>query len=571
MKNKSKLIFLLLVLLLTALGTSVLAQDEDTGGTAVSHPDSDFIETVSVEELPSGVSQVTAYIYADKATFISSGNPTTNYGSWGDMYFGYQPGGYGAMRPFLHFPVDQLPASATISSATFNIYLISVEDNQSRQYNAYTVNSNWDEDGLIWNNQPGRSGQIAFDAYLSDTIGWHSSNATDLTKNWYSNPSSNYGLEIVGEEQNTNNVRRYSSNGQINAPYLTIQYTTNTKPPTAEITTISPYVDTNGVNWTSPLFNISWSATDNSGTGIRWYDMYYTLNNGSSWIIGQAQVTHTSTQFGPLNNGVKYGFYVRARDNSGLEGATPSGSGSVQKSVTIDGEAPAVAIQPLPPHTDATGETLNWAGGTDYGSGIQNYDVQWREAGGTWIDLLSGTTLTSYNVHGGTNGTTYEFRARGRDNVGNVPDWNTVPTTSTTVWLEPSAYIVGFNSPDINSIGVYSKDPVGPENGDSFTVLWAGDAAPNTSIVGFDLRYQKPGNSTWLTWQTNTQSTFADFVMTDSTTEFPDGVYTFQVKAKDSAGQEGQYHEETQGTIVVDREAPWMTDNQVYLPAIFNN
>jgi hypothetical protein len=303
--------------------------------------------------------------------------------------------------------------------------------------------------------------------------------------------------------------------------------------------------------------------------------MYFTDNNGSNWQIGQAQVTHTSTPFGPLTNGKTYGFYVRARDNTNLEGPAPSGSSSIQKSVTIDGQAPVVGIQPLPPHTDATGETLNWAGGTDYGSGIQNYDVQWRVAGGTWIDLLSDTTLTSYSVQGGTNGVTYEFRARGRDNVGNVPDWNTVPTTSTTVWLEPSAYIVGFNSPDINSIGVYSKDPVGPESDDQFTVLWAGDAAPNTSIVGFYLRYQKPGETTWLSWQPvpdPIQITSAAFTeMTIDTAQWPDGIYTFQVKAKDSAGQEGQYREETQGTIMVDRVEPWITDNQVYLPVIFNN
>ncbi len=297
--------------------------------------------------------------------------------------------------------------------------------------------------------------------------------------------------------------------------------------------------------------------------------MYYTGNNGSNWIIGQAQVTHTSTQFGPLINGTTYGFYVRARDNSGLEGAVPSGSGSIQKTVTIDGAAPVVSIAPLPPHTDATGQTLTWTGGTDFGSGILNYDVQGRDAGGTWVDLLSATTATSHHVQGGTNGTTYEFRARGRDRVGNVPDWNTVPTTSTTVWLEPTAFILGFNSPNINSIGVYSKDPAGPENGDNFTVLWAGDAAPNTSIVGFDLRYQKPGNSTWFAWQTNVQTTSASFIMTADTTEFPDGIYTFQVKAKDSAGQEGEYREETQGTIIVDREAPWMTENQLYMPIIF--
>ena len=571
MKNKSKLLLLILVLLMGVLVTSALAQDEDEGETAVNAAAIDYIETIKVEPLATGETQVTAYIYADRATFISSGNANTNYGAWADMYFGNQPGGYGAMRPFLHFPVDQLPAGTTITSSTFNIYLISVEDTQSRKYNAYGNTSGWDEYSLTWNNQPSRSGTYAWNANLSSTPGWHSTDITSLTKDWYSNSGNNHGVQIEGEEGSNVHTRVYASNGLANnSPYLTVQYTTNTTPPAAWITTISPYVNTNGINWTSPTFNIAWSSTDYSGTGIKYYDMYYTNNNGANWPIGQAQVTHTSTPFGPLTNGLNYGFYVRAKDNTDLEGPAPSGSGSIQKSVTIDGEAPVVAIQPLPPHTDATGQTLYWTGGTDYGSGIQNYDVQWRIAGGTWATLLSNTTATSYHVSGGTNGTTYEFRARGRDKVGNVPDWNTVPTTSTTVWLEPTAYIVGFTSPDINSIGVYSKDPAGPANGDSFIVLWAGDAAPNTSIVSFSMRYQKPGSSTWISWfeDQNASITSADFIMTADTTNFPDGIYVFQVKAKDSAGQTGEYHTETQGTIIVDREPPWITDNQLYLPII---
>ncbi len=258
MKNKSKLLVLILVLILGVLVTSALAQDEDLGETAVDATTPNYIETIKVEPLATGQTQVTTRIFADRATFISSGNPNTIYGSWGDMYFGYQPGAFGAMRPFLRFPVNQLPSGATITNATFNIYLISVEDTQSRQYNAYTVSSDWQDGSLVWNNQPGRSSTVAFNANLSDTTGvYHSTNATSLTQNWYSNPSSNFGLEIVGEEQGTNNVRRYSSNGSLNAPFLEVTYTTNSTPPAAWITTISPFVNTNGTNWTSPHFNIA--------------------------------------------------------------------------------------------------------------------------------------------------------------------------------------------------------------------------------------------------------------------------------------------------------------------------
>lgn len=553
---------LLLALLLGVLATSALAQDGDEGETAVSNPNpSDNIEIIKVERLPSGVTQTTAYIYADRVSFISSGNPDTNYGTWYDLYFGNQPNGYGAMRPFFHFPVDQLPGNANITSSNFRIYLKSVEDTQSRQYNAYTLGSSWGESSLTWNNRPGRNGTLAWNANMSNSLGWHSTSALNITRNWYNNPSGNHGVEFEGEEGGNVHTRVYNANHSVNAPYLEVIYTTNSIPPAAWVTTISPLVNANGSEWTSPHFNIQWSSTDYSGTGIKWYDMYY--YDGSNWTVGQAQVTHTSTQFGPLTHGTSYGFYVRARDNTNLEGAAPSGSGSVQKWARIDAVPPVVAIQPLPPHSDGTGETLNWAGGADDGSGIQNYDVQWREAGGNWVDLFTGTNLTSYFASGGTHGTTYEFRARGRDMVGNVPDWNSVAIASTTVWLEPSAHIVGFNPSPIYTATV-------PANGDNFKVLWAGDSGPNTSIDLFSLQYFKPGNPTPIAWQTeiNASMTSADFIMTADTNEFPDGIYTFQVKARDSAGLWGEYRTETQGTIIVDREDPRMTDNTVYLPVI---
>jgi len=140
---------------------------------------------------------------------------------------------------------------------------------------------------------------------------------------------------------------------------------------------------------------------------------------------------------------------------------------------------------------------------------------------------------------------------------------------STTVWLEPASHIVGFNPSPI-----YSKDPVGPEITDKFQVLWQGDAGPDTSLVAFSLRYKIPGSSSWIAWLTEVPATttFDDFEFaaefSNDGLDAPDGIYTFQVKAKDSAGTWGEYRDETQGTIIVDRVAPWMTDNVIYLPTI---
>ena len=113
--------------MLAVLATSALVQNggEEVINTVAPDPEIfDNIEIIKVECLPSGVAQTTAYIYADRVSFISSGNPTTNYGTWYDVYSGNQSGvnEYGAMRMFFHFPVEQIPANANITSH-FKLYM----------------------------------------------------------------------------------------------------------------------------------------------------------------------------------------------------------------------------------------------------------------------------------------------------------------------------------------------------------------------------------------------------------------------------------------------------------------
>ena len=53
------------------------------------------------------------------------------------------------------------------------------------------------------------------------------------------------------------------------------------------------------------------------------------------------------------------------------------------------------------------------------------------QAAATWTQLVYATTATSAVFNRGVNGVTYEFRARGTDNVGNVQEWGDAQASTT--------------------------------------------------------------------------------------------------------------------------------------------
>ena len=320
-------------------------------------------------------------------------------------------------------------------------------------------------------------------------------------------------------------------------------------------------------SWSPDSFVVRWEGYDppnsdgSPGSGIRWYDVYYTTNGGSNWNIGRAQVTGTETNVTGGAHKQSVGLYARARDNAGTEGPVPSGSGSVQSWTRIDAEPPNATMNPLPQFSAHTSFQIRWQD-TKEGSesGIRYYDVQYREENGQWQHYVYHTTATSTTFNRGENGKTYEFRASGVDNVGKEQPWDDDAQASTIVWLTPVAYIDPFDAP-----AIYQKLG-GPQAGDGITVSWAGLTPPGTSIASFDVRYQRPGNPSWLAWKTDTQQTSDKFELA---LDDVDGIYRFQVRATNNEGVTGPYLEEGEARMIVDRFKPFM-EPQTYMPLVFS-
>lgn len=550
MKHKSLLPFAVLLLFML-LVTTVGAQD------SIADREIEEVKILKQEVTPDGIHTI-VQIPNFRDTFIASNRPDQNFGSDTSMWLGYNlsPPNYGAVRLLLQYNVqDYIPDNAVINSAKLRIFLTTVTPagDSNMGFRGVYLTSEWSENTVTWNShQPEWGSEIGI-GFASSSLGWHEADITQMVREWVDGRR-NRGFIIIGDEAVRDRLRIYTTKDAQNgfASHVVVDYTASidTTPPVANVRSLP--------DWSPANFVVRWEGYDpdnpdgTSGSGIRWYDIWESTNNGANWNILRAQVTSTQTNFEGGQHLQTYSFTAQATDNAGNR----QERGGVQARTRVDAVPPVVSMNALPEYTTSPNFTISW-GGTDSGSGIASYDVQWRVQGQAWQWLFENTTLTSFNATGAQDGVTYEFRARGTDKVGNHQSWSDTQT-STTVALKPYSTITGFNpSPIYQQKG-------GPSPGDSFQVFWQGYTTPGTMPLTYEVRVRKPDGS-WTTWLSNTGQTSASYELAVSD---PDGTYSFEVAARNNLGQQEEFTGTPEGSIVVDRNPPFI-EPSVWMPAIF--
>ena len=545
--NRKRLLMLTVLMLFVFLVSTVGAQD--------SIVDQEVEEAVILQQevTPDGINTI-VQIPNKKDAYIASNQPNTNFGLQSDMRLGYSlatGGNLGAMRMLLQFQVQEyVPKGSLINSAKLYIYLTGVTPagDSDMGFKALYLNSEWSEKTVTWNShQPAWGSEIGIGG-ASSQLGWHEADVTQMVREWVDGGRSNYGFTILGDEGVKDRQRVYFTKDANNglASYVVIDFnqSVDTTPPVANVTSLP--------EWSPSNFEVKWEGYDpnnpdgSPGSGIRYYDVWESTNNGANWNIWRAQVTSTKSTFEGGQHLQTYSFTARAKDNAGNEQAM----GGVQASTKVDAQAPVISMNQLPEYSSSP-VNLSW-GGTDSGSGIASYDVQWRQVGQAWQWLFENTTLTSYTAQGGVGGVTYEFRARGTDKVGNHQAWAEVQT-QTTIIPSPFAIITGTDPQQI----------LQPEDGDSFEVFWAGYTASNTGPIVYTVHVKKP-NEGWTVWIPNTELTVGTY---DLKPGDPDGTYYFEVSARNNVGDTDPATGEPEGYIVVNREGK--IQPSIWMPAIF--
>lgn len=544
--RKQLLRFLLVLALINTLPVALLAQQA---------PDTKTTPEVLVlqqQNTPTGVN-TTLRINVRKDAFLSSRQPDTNFGSNRELRLGWSSSIYEAMRVVIEFDISTIPRNAVINKAELFIYQVGVTPggDGAMGYRAQFMRSDWEEGQVTWNNANYLGGDTLPLGNVDSGIGWKTTEVTSLVKSWYSGARSNYGLLVTGDEVPTSNrMREFASREQGgSAPYIVVDYTVacDTSAPAATIDPLPAF--------SLGTFPVSWRGTDTApsgcqASGIAAYDVEYRIN-GSGWHRWKSQTTATSNSFKNWaeNNDVVE-LRARAIDHVGNIQAF----GNPQATTRIDTEPPSVTVTPLPATTHTRVFTLFWAG-ADNLSGINHYDVQWRENGGVWEMLLEETKQPSFQITGAQNGVTYEFRVRATDGAGNSDEWPNTPQTFTTISANPVATALPFNPGIIK--------PTSPVT-TSFVLNWTVAAPAGVPVSSYELYYQYNGGA-WQKWQT-VSTTQLSLQVPYQQLGAGDGVYGFEVVAIDSTGQRELQNFKAEAAMLVDLADA--VQPRAYLPVI---
>ncbi|MFP4343989.1 MAG: DNRLRE domain-containing protein [Anaerolineales bacterium] len=359
-----------------------------------------------------GLLATTLSLPAAADAYIASARPDENFGN-DALYLGYNysaTGDYfGAQRILIRFDLSVLPAGAVIHDADLRLYLdVSIPaDDAPLPSVIRRLDSSWIEDEVTWNREPAW-GPTYTTKYIGSAVGWYEWDVTGLVTDWVSGAQTNYGMEIIGDEQIQERERIFYSRAHASRdPRLVVEYTVvdDDQPPIVTVDALPTY--------SGRSFNVSWSGTDQGDAGIAYYDVQYRVNVGP-WIDWRAGVENTSATF-VGQDGHFYEFRARGVDHVG----NVEDWGGPEAATTVDALPPTSTVDPLPTLTNSTSFLVSWSGNDGGGSGIAHYDVWYRQGNGGWFLWLENTTATSATFNAAEDAA-YDFEVRAEDNLGRV-------------------------------------------------------------------------------------------------------------------------------------------------------
>jgi len=397
----------------------------------------------STAQAAGATTQVTLYAVADAA--IDSAHPTVNYGLAPTLTVASAlspAGGPVYQQTLLRFDLSTaLPANAIIDRAELDVYLLSASGAERVQLTAANLSESWIEfgrGGVTWNTRPATGDEVItglwagskpLNSYLP---AW---DITPIVRAWQQNWANNHGLVLRGADGETAFVRGLAGRECVGRYCGTARVVINySLPPTATPTRTPTPTDTTGrVTFTptpSPTRTASLTATRTPSP------------------------TRTSTPT-----------------------STPSGDITAPQS--------AVSFMFYFQRPDVT---ISWSG-TDAGSGIAYYDVQYRDGSGPWSDWQTGTTATSALFHG-VRGHTYGFRCRARDWAGNQEAYPVDPDLTIRIGKDLTVTVRDeFGSPRSGARVFFNDAYLGDTVGDG--TITAPNCVPGDTLSALYLVYQK--------------------------------------------------------------------------------
>ena len=272
-------------------------------------------------------------------------------------------------------------------------------------------------------------------------------------------------------------------------------------------------------------FPVSWSGSDNGGSGIAFYDVYVS-DNGGALTRWQAATTSTTATYSGVD-GHNYAFSAVATDALGNVQPVPA---TAQAATTVDTTAPASTVTALPSFSPGT-FTVKWPG-SDGGSGIAYYDLYVSDNGGAFTRWQTATNSAAA-TYTGTTGHSYGFYSVATDELGNAQSAPASAQATTTVdAAAPSSSVASLPS--------FSPG--------TFTVTWSGSDG-GSGIASYDV-YAAIDGGAFSLWQSDTTQTSASYPGSNG------HGYGFYSVATDKVGNVQATPASAQATTTVDAAAP---------------
>lgn len=163
----------------------------------------------------------TIKLYPVQDAFVREGIPTLNYGIEQSMAVGHNSILNESYRSLIQFELSSLPKDIIIDQAS--VKLFSSETKKiSQQIGIFSLQSEWTELGVTWDNQPIISSLLDIQNINDGKIVF---DVTSETKNWFDGTSNNFGLEVKAiNETISEQVQFNARENAVDKPFLEITY-----------------------------------------------------------------------------------------------------------------------------------------------------------------------------------------------------------------------------------------------------------------------------------------------------------------------------------------------------------
>jgi hypothetical protein len=111
-------------------------------------------------------------------------------GNWETLYTGRV--GEGRKQTLLHFDLSSLGGGVTVHNAT--LYIQQMNEAGPRTVNVHRILTEWEEDGVTWNNFAGHYDRSVISSFPAADAGWKQADVTAIVRGWLNGSIPNQGL-----------------------------------------------------------------------------------------------------------------------------------------------------------------------------------------------------------------------------------------------------------------------------------------------------------------------------------------------------------------------------------------